>query len=681
VGPRAEGAASATDRADDRRTVAWLWSIAPGPGPPEVSHVPSSTTNPSVPGWWPWGLGLLVALAVVGPGLAMGPMLSFDLQVTPSIEVPPGVFGLGPGLSQRVPLFALLGLGSALVGGPAATVLFLVACVTVGFAGSVRLARLVVANATPVATGAVAVAAGLLWAAGPFALTRVGAGHLNLAWMVAVLPWALPRLCRPGDHPPSTFLAALLLALGGPGAGTIGLAGSAVALIRDRARPRWPAAVLASLVPHLVWVAPTAVLWWAGAEVSGAADFATHPGGLLGWPAVLVGNGFWRADLQVGATGLVGGVAGMVVGALAIAGARPLLADPTRPRWQRSATFVATTGLALSLASALPPVRGPYRWASDLAIGAPLRESQRFLALWLVWAAPLAASGAISLARWRPRGSVGAGVPAFGLLAVALVTAVPGWWGIEGRLVPVAIPASWDAARERIDEDPGPVVALPWVQHPRLSFAAGRQAFNPVPPVLGGDVISSYDPLFDRDQPAQEQVDRRAQVVDEVVRDLRAGRPVAGELARLGVRWVVLVHESEWRDYRSLEGDPGLALRLREPDLDLYEVRAWQGPAVAPDGSVHRLDRPIRPLLQTDAPAGSVLDVAGAPGWVQGWGRPVAVTDDGRLRLPAEGGLVWFWPATALLVLDVGLALGAGVAIRSRRGTSGRILAPSWTRG
>ena len=42
-------------------------------------------------------------------------------------------------------------------------------------------------------------AAGVLWAAGPFALTRIGVGHLNVTWAIAVLPWALPRLCRPSD--------------------------------------------------------------------------------------------------------------------------------------------------------------------------------------------------------------------------------------------------------------------------------------------------------------------------------------------------------------------------------------------------------------------------------------------------------------------------------------------------
>jgi hypothetical protein len=655
-----------------------------------VCHVPSTTTsNRAAPGWWPWGLGLLVALGVIGPGLALGPMLSFDLQVTPTIEVPPGTFGLGPGLSQRVPLFALLGVGSALVGGPAVAVAFLAACLAVGFAGLVRLVRIVApggaapagaASAWPVAVWPVAIAAGLWWAAGPFALTRLGAGHLNLVWMVAVLPWALPRLCRPCDHPPSTFLAALLLAVGGPGAGTVALVVSAVALVLERREEGWVRGAVASVAPHLVWVGPTAVLLWAGAGVSGAGEFATDPAGAAGWPAVLAGSGFWRSDLQVGAAGVPGAVAGLVLGSLAIVGARSVLVDAARPRWQRTATVVAGVGLALALASAVPGVRELYRWASELPVGAPLRESQRFLALWLVWAAPLAALGALVAARWRP-GSAARWLPTGALAASVLVVSVPGWWGVEGRLAPVEIPASWDVARERIEAAPGPVMALPWSQHPRLSFADGRQAFNPVPAVLGGDVISSYDPLFDRRRPSQEQVDGRATEVDRLVREVRSGAQVGDELAALGIRWVILVHEDAWESYRILDADPRLAVRLREPDLDLYEVIGWRGPAVAPDGTSWPVDRPVPPIVRTDAPAGSVLQIAGAPGWVQGWGDPLPVTADGRLEVTSTGGPIWFWPAFALLATYVVVLVVAGACLRSRSRRYGRILALRPARG
>jgi hypothetical protein len=624
--------------------------------------------------WWPWAVGLVLGLVVVGPGLAPGPLLSLDLLATPDVPVPNGLYGLGPSLSQRVPLFALLGVGSDLVGGPAATKAFFVATVAVGFAGAARLARSL--DGPDLRVGVIGqVAAGVLWAAGPFALTRIGAGHVNLLWVVAVLPWAWPRLCRPAEHLPSTYLASLALAIGGPGGGALGLTVAAVGLALQPRPGRWLRPILSVGVPQAIWILPTAVLLWAGAGVTGAGGFATAIDGVLGWPGLGVGNGFWRADLQVGAVGVAGAVAGLVVAAAALTGGRIVVARRGVRSWQGVASVTAALGLWLTLASAVPGVREVYGWLSDLPFGAPLRESQRFAALWLVWAGPLAALGA---RRWAVRAEgarhgLGAVVVALPLAAI-LATSVPGWWGVEGRLEPVDLPASWSEVRATVAAEPGTVLALPWSQYPVLGFAEGRTVLNPLPDVLGGDVLSSYDPLLDPTRPNQEQVDGRAVVADALARRIRAGEPVAGELADLGIRWVVLVHEEGWRDYRSLFADPGLRAVPIADDVDLYEVTGWDGPVRAPDGTRYELERPIPPLLRTDAPGGSVVDVAGAPGWLRGT-TPVQVTDDGRLRLPDVGGPIWFWPAPLLLVVDLAVLAGAAAALASRSRDLGRILA------
>ena len=654
-----------------------------------TSPVPAgSTAAPSpgrLPGWWTWGVGLLLGLVVLGPGLAGGSLLSLDLLVTPDIPVPNGMYGLGPALSQRVPLFAVLGLGSAVVGGPVITKVLIVAFLAIGFAGAARLVR--VLAPADVRVGPLGqVAAGLIWAAGPYALTRVGVGHINLVWVGAILPWVLPRLCRPAEHVPSTFLAALALAIGGPGGGTLGVAAATVALVVQPRPRRIVRPALAIGLPQLVWVVPTAVLLWAGAGVTGSTGFPTRAAGVGGWPGVLAGSGFWRVDYQVGAGGVLGAAAGLAIGVLAAAGGVRIVRSCGWGSWQGAATVVAVVGLVLTLASAVPGVRVGYEALSDLPFGAPLRESQRFAALWLVWAAPAVVIGAADLAAraavWRPRlartaRALSAAVP----LAVALAVSVPGWWGIEGRLDPVQYPSDWAVVRDEIASRPGPVVALPWLEYPVLSFADGRQAFNPLPDYLGGDVISSYDPLLAEGGGHQEQVDRRAAVVDELVEQAKAGEPVSSALADLGVRWVVLVHEPGSELLGSLGTDPSLEAVLALPQADLYEVRGWEGPATAPDGAVFDVRRPFPPVLRTDAPEGSVLDVAGAPGWIQGWGRPVAVTADGRLRLEGAGGTLWFWPSVAIFLVDCTIAGLAFRCLASRRARFGRILAPSGPRG
>ncbi len=651
--------------------------------PPEGT-APGAAGASRLPGWWPWAAGLLLGLVVLGPGLSGGSLLSLDLLVTPSIPVPDGVYGLGPALSQRVPLFAVLGLGSAVVGGPVITKVLIVGFLAAGFAGAARLVRVLAPAGMEVGVLG-QLAAGVLWAGGPYALTRVGVGHINLVWVVAILPWVLPRLCRPAEHLPSTFLAALALAIGGPGGGTLGVAVAVISLLLQP-RPRrfvWP--LVAVAVPQLVWWLPTAVLLWAGAGVTGSTGFPTRAHGVGGWPAVVAGNGFWRPDHQVGATGAVGAVAGLVIGLLAVAGGVRIVGERGWRSWPGAATATAVVGLALTFASAVPGVRVGYEALSGLSIGAPLRESQRFAALWLVWAAPSVVIGAHVAAEWavrrRPRRAllvraVGSVVP----LVIAVALSVPGWWGIGGRLDPVEYPRSWAVVRDEIAAAPGTVVALPWLEYPQLSFAEGRQAFNPMPDYLGGDVISSFDPLFDPGAPRQEQVDRRSVVVDGLVRRMKAGEFVADDLADLGVRWVVLAHERGSEDFGVLATDPGLERVLALPDADLYRVRSWVGPAEAPDGTAHDLDRPFPPVLRTDAPRGSVLDVAGAPGWVQGWAQPASVTADGRLRLEGTG-TVWFWPAALILAVDLVVAGLAVWCLRSRRRTFDRLLAPGGPRG
>ena len=654
-------------------------NVPPTAEAPQRPGVGPTSTEPSeapAVGWWPWAVGLLLGLVVLGPALGGGSLLSLDLLVTPEIPIPDGLYGLGPALSQRVPLFAIVGGLAAVVGGPVATKALLVAWVATGFAGAARLAR-VLAPPTRPAGPLAQLAAGLLWAGGPFALTRIGVGHVNLVWVIAVLPWALPRLCRPGDHLPSTFLASSALALGGPGGGTLGLAVVAVGLVATRP-PRFARAAVVAVAPHASWVGPTVVLLWAGAGVNGAGRFATSAPGVGGWPAIAAGGGFWRPDLQAGPGGALLALVGVLVLVASAVGGAELVGCRGWRSWPGAATIAAIAGLALAVASALPGVREVYDDLSRLPVGAPLRESHRFAALWLVWAAPVAALGAARLAeRARP---VAARAAPLALVVACLALSVPGWWGIHGRLEPVEFPRSWAAARQRIDGDPGTVVALPWSEYPTLSFAGGRQAFNPLPQYLGGDVISSFDPRFDPGEPRQEQVDPRAVVVDGLVRRLRAGEPIGDDLAALGVRWVVLAHEESWRDDGALRTDPGLRRALDLPDLELFEVVGWSGRATAGDGQPRSLDRPAPFVLRTDGGEGTVLHVAGAPGWRQGWSA-VRVTDGGQLVTPRGSGVIWFSPAPVLVAVHVLVVAGAIVALRSRRRRFGRFLAPRWARG
>ncbi|MEO6989401.1 MAG: hypothetical protein ABI239_12235 [Aquihabitans sp.] len=633
-----------------------------------MTPLPPADAAPSFAAWETWLAGVALAVLIIGPGLGPGSLLNLDLLVTPKIPVPNGIFGLGPQLSQRTPFFVVFGVGSWLVGGPLITKVLLVALLAVGYVGMVRLVGSGIGRLP-------GIAAGVLWVAGPFAVTRIGVGHLTYVWLIAVLPWVVRHLIHPSADWRRTFLAALVMAFGGPAVGVVSLvvlmAGLAAEPRSDRRVARGMAIGGAT---SLLWLGPTMVLWWAGANVGGASDFSTSAHGVDGWLGLLVGGGFWSDLQQVGGIGWIGAIGGLVIGLLALAGHHDL------PDWTKPLRWTAAVGLFVTVASALPVVREGYGWLTSLAVGAPLRESQRFLVLWLLWAVPSAALGGRRLALRladadqpfsRTLSHVVAAVP----LAVAVAVALPGLWGIDGRLRPVDFPAGWAEARDLVRSRPGPTVVLPWNEYPPLSFVGGRHVLNPLPDYLGGDVISSYDPLFDPAHPRQEQVDRRSWVVDDLLANVTGGDGLIGdELADLGIRWVVLVREEGWGRYARLDSDPDLTVALDHPDVVVYEVDGWAAMVESPVPGSFRFDRPLPPLILTDAPPASVLNVAGAPGWVRGWFGAVDVTDDGRLRLgEGTGGAVWFWPAPVLFAIDILLAV---VALRVIRG----IQAERWPR-
>ncbi len=622
--------------------------------------------------WWPWVAGAVGAVVVLGPALGPGSLLNLDLVLTPRWPVPPGLFGLGPALPQRVPAgLPQVALGP-LLGGPAAGKLVLAVAIAAAFAGAVRLSR--------GAGTAARVGAGVLYALGPFAVTRAADGHLNVLVVLAVLPFALPTLVHPGERLDRTFLWALALSLAGSPGGATAATVVVVGLVADRGRRALPV-LGALLLSCLVWLAPSASVLAAGAGVSGAGRFATVVRGPVGFARLLLGGGFWRGD-DLGARGWwVVPVAGAVV-ALAVLGHARL---PARLRSRLLAVGLA--GLALALASSVPGVRDVYRWFTDLPIGAPFRESQRSVCLWLAWLAPAAALGATEVGRVLHRRGERVDRPALLGAAVAVPVAFtvaaasvggPAWWGAGGRMDPVDFPAGWSAVHRAVEAHPGTVLALPWKEYLDLSFAGGRRVLNPLPDYLGGDVLSSYDPEFDLAHPAQEQVDRRAHEVDRLLPSLLTGAPPSNRLRELGVRWVVLLHESTplpagspplaveratWERYRpALVDDHGMRLAHDGASVELWEVRGWRGPVRPGSGGRAPIDGPLPILRSTPAGAG-IWNRAGAPGWLRGL-TPVPTTDDGLLELPAGHGIIWFWPGFLVLAADGIVVIAALLAWR-----------------
>ena len=246
------------------------------------------------------------------------------------------------------------------------------------------------------------------------------------------------------------------------------------------------------------------------------------------------------------------------------------------------------------------------------------------------------------------------------------VLAAPALWGVAGALEPATFPAGWAQARAQVHRAPGPVLALPWHEYLNLHFADDRRVLNPVPDYFGGDVIFSSDPEFGDRPSRREQGDPREPHVTAVLDHMQEA---STRLEALGIRWVVLLHEVDWKHYRAIADDPGMQQTLATPALDLYRVRGWRGPVADNGGRVVRARTVVAPWSWV-APSGKATWTRpGAVGWLRGTAG-ATTTANGLLRLPAGHGPVWYWPAALAVGADV-LVLG-GVAVVAMRGRRSR---------
>jgi hypothetical protein len=170
---------------------------------------------------------------------------------------------------------------------------------------------------------------------------------------------------------------------------------------------------------------------------------------------------------------------------------------------------------------------------------------------------------------------------------------------------------------------------------------------NPLPDYLGGDVLSSSDPELAARR--AEEHDPRERHVLPLLDRIERGDAVASELADLGVRWVVLLHEVDWQPLAALREDPGLRRTVTDTSVELFEVRAWRGPVVTSSGRVLATRQTIAPVARVDASASSRWQRPAAPGWLRGTERTGA-TAVGTLALPAGRGVIWFWPSLVVVV-------------------------------
>lgn len=591
----------------------------------------------------PWLLGAAVGVAVTAPAWRAGSLAMLDLIVGPQIQVPSGVWGLGPELPRRGLFVVPLAIASQVMPGPALVAAAITLAMAAGCAGVHRL--------THGAPSAARLGAGLVYACSPYLLTRVGVGHLGLVLTAGLLPWALPTLARPSRNRDATFLWLVASAMCGFSGALIAAALAVGGWLLEPHRARSTLASIA--VPQLLWLVPGLVVSTqipSGVEGS-SATFATTAQDPAELASVLVGGGFWIAAEQAGPGQPAMSMAGLVLTTLALLGRRRL---PSA--WGPAAVLGAGVGLAITLASATPGLRRPFDVLTASTVGAPLREGQRFAVLFVLWSVIAGAHGVAALTSRWPAGRRWL-APVLPILGVALV--LSSLWGVGGRLRPAGLEADWESAQHRISTRPGSVVALPFSQYVDLP-GSGRRVLHPATQYLDADVIASTDPGLETGSGGES--DPRANAVTAALTQL-ADDARADALARIGVRWLVVVPSLDHSVERGLRADPGLRIVFDSASVLLVENQRWSGRGIAADGSAVSIDHVARPWARASTQGRIRWLRSSAPGWLRGFSAADRAPD-GTMHLPASSGPIWFWPTTVVLGTDLAISVLAVRALR-----------------
>jgi hypothetical protein len=491
------------------------------------------------------GIVLLSGL-LLGPALAPGYVLQNDLVFVPAQDLLPWMLGLSGGLPRSVPQDAVVALLSGPVPGWVLEKAALLGALVLLGSGCARLARPRGAAASAVA-GVTA-----LWSA--YVGERLLLGHWSLLLAVGALPWALHlavqvRRGRRGAGARWLLLVAVAsLTVTG---GVLVLACTApVVLVRaQRAAPlRRAALALGAAVLQLPWVLP-ALLHPSAGDVGGADVFAARsegPWGLL--LTVLTGGGAWNASAVPASRGTwFAVVLGVVVLVVASYGARDLTAVLGRAATLTLAA-AALLGLLWGLLGGWTATSGWATWIVTNVPGAGvLRDSQKWLAPWVVLVAVAAGLGAARLSRalLRATGDRSAAVlVALGLVLLPVIALPSLVWGELGRLAAVSYPDDLARVRSalRAADDGRDAVSLPWDTFHRFPWNPGRTVLDPVPRAMPVTVVAS-DSLTVATAHGLVTVAGDDPAAAQVQSAVDSHRPLGPVLAGLGVGWAVVADD------------------------------------------------------------------------------------------------------------------------------------------
>jgi hypothetical protein len=550
---------------------------------------------------------IVLGLAVVLPLLAPGFVLRYDMVFVPRPHFTANLLGLSRQLPRSVPSALLVAvLSRALTGQVVEKLVFLGI-----FAGAAYGAARLVPSSRQTAR----VAGGILYAWNPLTYERLLLGQWALLLGYAVLPWiAWTSLSLRRGQPRAKWALILALAAAVAASPYTGVFGALLALAivltppwpSIRTRQIWANAGVvlgAGLAVNLPWLVPALLHGPVASRPAVAvALFRSRSDSPLGTIGSLVSlGGTWRTDLAPLGRATVAWIPAFVlVATLTVVGWRTLAS-----RWPTGARngllVFAALGLALAAAPSFSALRPALAWAEHaLPGGGLLRDAQKFVM-------PLALAEAVGFGLGVERildasRAVKGRPPPWAikvvLIALPIALAPTLVWGATGHLVTASYPPSWSRVQHitSVDPEPGAILVLPWQAYMPFGWNEEMPVLQPARLFFSREVVSS----------TALRVGRVA-LPEEDAWSTRAAGPATDDgrlgprLASLGVRYVLLFKDAEWRPL--LSKVMGLRSVLDAPDLSLFV-----SPTVARPVTLHRVA--AEPVLAGDAIALAIVAIA-----------------------------------------------------------------------
>ncbi|MEU5965476.1 hypothetical protein ABZ777_30075 [Micromonospora parva] len=510
-----------------------------------------------------YAVAAAVTVLVLAPLAAPGYALLYDMVFVPRQPLSWDLVAPAQTLPRAVPMDALMSLVTQLVPGWAVQ--------RVALGGAVLLAAVGAGRLVPTERLAVRLLAAVAYAWTPYLAERLLIGQWGLLLAYAALPWLVRAALdlRAGrDGALARVVLAAAPAAITPTGGLIAL-GTVALLVPDRTRLRRSALVVGGVaLLNAPWVTAALVTGAGGSsDAAGVAAFAARSENWAGPLVALAGTGgVWSAQATPAsrAAPLVP-LATLILLILAGVGAG-LLRRRVPPGVAVRLAVLAGIACLLAALGVLPGGAAVLRWAVVHLPGAGLlRDGQKFLAPYALLLVVCAALGAERLVARIDREV--AGVVLVGLLLLPVAVMPDLAFGGAGRLRPVSYPADWQAVAERVDGEPGEILALPLSAYRAYPWNPGRIVLDPAPRYLPGTVLTD-DTLRVGDVAVAGENPR----LREVRRVLAEGRPVSAT----GVRWVVVQHQGP------SEVDPA-TLRDLEVVHDGPFLTLYRNPAVHPE--------------------------------------------------------------------------------------------------